>query len=76
MTEDKIRYWFVNYVVMNGNQVDEEVSTIIPDYNRDFFPLRKMTTYFSKQRRVQEPFIKIRNFKEVSKDAFDEFQKE
>lgn len=74
MTDD-VKYWFVNYVVIHNDQVLKEKSTIITNINEDFFPLRKITNYFSGQLESQKTVV-IRNWKRASKEMFNEFWNE
>ena len=67
MIDDK-RYWFLSY----GIEGEQEGNTVTRT-DTDFFPLRKLTNSLTK--RVGRKVV-VRNFIEVSKETYLEFQDE
>lgn len=64
---DKIKYWFVYYGIENS----KEGCTILGYEEIDFFPLRRAINHLSGQAGAR---VTVKNFIEVSKETFLEFQ--
>lgn len=64
---DKIKYWFVHYGIENSS----EGCTILGYERIDFFPLKRAINHLSEQAKAR---VIVKNFIEVPKETFLEFQ--